>query len=73
MSEPRVNGSGLRLWIPWSLLLGAAAGLIIMYADVRALKDEIKTKAPREVVTAQYEALLQRLDRIERKLDERRP
>lgn len=70
MDEPKVNG-GFRVWIPWSLVLAAAVGAFAMHADVENLKDEMKTKTPMAVEQAHYEALVQRLDRIERKLDAR--
>lgn len=71
MSGTPGNGNGFRVWIPWSLVLAAAAALIAMHSDVQGLKEEIKTKTPRDVEQAHYEAIVQRLDRIERKVDAR--
>lgn len=56
------------------LLPFAIAGLVgwgVLKSDVAHLHDDVEAKATRETVQAQYDAIVQRLDRIERKIDER--
>ena len=47
----------------------ALVGYGVLKADVRHLQEDMQTKASRETIQAQYDAIRERLDRIERKLD----
>ena len=68
------NGNGtwkrfvLQLVIPTAVAL---MGYGALKADVRNLREQVDTKASRETIEAQYQSIMQRLDRIERKLDQR--
>jgi hypothetical protein len=59
----------------WGQLIGLiAAGLLSFGAlkmEAAGLRRDMEKKAERETVTAQYQAILQRLDAIDRKLEAR--
>ena len=55
-----------------AIAIPTGGGLIAWGAlkqEQKDLRADVDTKAPREVVDAQYDAILQRLERIERKID----
>ena len=57
-----------------AFLIPTAIALIsygTLRSDVKHLESEMQGKATRETIQAQYQDILQRLDRIERRLDAR--
>ena len=49
--------------------LGGAVAWGKISNEVKAVAKEVETKATKEVVDVQYNSMIERLDRIERKLD----
>jgi hypothetical protein len=66
------NGEGIWKKILIALVpMAVAAGvaMVSLRSDVKHLEAEVSSKAARETVDLQYQAIIQRLDRIERKID----
>lgn len=71
MTVPQTNGNGIWPRVLLALLVPVLAGLIAwgtIRSDVANLKAAVDSKASREVVQAQYEAILRELQDIKRRL-----
>ncbi len=75
-----MSESNGRIWpkILLALLVPILVGLVgygALKSDVQHVTEDVRTRAPREVVDAQYQALLRELQQINARLDriERRP
>lgn len=74
MSPPNGNGIWLKILGPLiPLVIMGLIGYGVLTARVDGTRDELRTKANREVVDAQYQSILRELQSLRQLIEQRRP